>query len=179
MILNFQGADAPGIKGNDLILNTGHIFLVLLYDDWFEFAVPISGDGQLHVTELAADRFDRMVIAAVAAFFIGGIVLFIPQAMSQFRIRRLLEYIAEHSLRTRWMSSVVLMFFSWISVRSCSLLSSRLRSLSAFASPAFLFHCSCFFIQKVRSTNYFTDSSHETYRVQDYAGYALSKNETM
>ena len=65
----------------------------------------------------------------------GPVVLPGPQNQRLLRPPALLKPIQflppNISLRTRWMSSVVLMFSSWIRVRSCALLKSRLRSLSA------------------------------------------------
>lgn len=54
MVLDFPGAYPFGVKRQDLILDAGDIFLVLLYDDGFEFTFPVAGYFQIYLAIVAS-----------------------------------------------------------------------------------------------------------------------------
>jgi hypothetical protein len=69
MVLDFPGAHALRVQGNDLVLNTCHVRLVLLDHQWFEFTQAVTGDGNFLFAIFARDGFLAFPVPTVGCGF--------------------------------------------------------------------------------------------------------------
>ncbi len=88
MGLNVAGGHAPGVEGNDLVIETGEAALTFGEDDRFEGGVPVAGNGHIKVAELALDALFVAAVAGIGGLLLGGRVFLVAEMIGHLGLHR-------------------------------------------------------------------------------------------
>ncbi len=96
--LNVPRAHAPGVHGQNLLVETLNATLVLLNEAGLEAAFPVARDNGFDLAQFPAEGFDAMAIAPIALPFRRLLALFVAQVRGHLHLHRPIHHSADQLL---------------------------------------------------------------------------------